>query len=275
MRWLVRTGLRHGLLLGLCAVALIPFCFMWVSALKGRVAFARDPLGLPWPPTAENFVAVFGQSAFARWMLNSLLLTIASVVLTLVVSGPAAYAFARIPFRGRRVLFGVVSALMAVPVIAVIVPLFALMVKAGLINTYPAAILVYCGFMIPYTTYFLTGFFSRLPRGIFDAAVMDGCSHGMLLRKVALPLSAPAVVTLAIVNALWVWNELLVSLVLLQSDEMRTLMVGLTVFQDRFGVNVPATMAGLTVSVLPILILYVGGLRYFVSGLTVGALKGE
>lgn len=272
---LIRAAVRHLPLLGLCAVALIPLTFMAASALKGQMAFARNPAGLPSPPTFDNFAAVFGQPAFARWMLNSALLTVTSVGLTLGLSSLAAYAFARIPFRGRRSLFRLTSALMAVPVIAVIVPLFVLVVKVGLINTYPAAIAVYCGFMIPYTTFFLTGFFSRIPQGIFDAARMDGCSHGLILRKIAFPLSAPALVTLAIVNALWVWSELLISLVLLQADEMRTLMVGLTVFQDRFGVNVPALMAGLCVAVAPVLLLYVGGLRYFVSGLTVGALKGE
>jgi ABC-type glycerol-3-phosphate transport system permease component len=272
---LVRMAVRHLPLLGLCGVALVPLYFMGTSALKGQMAFSREPMGLPSRPTLDNFAAVFGQPGFGRWMFNSVLLTLTSVGLTLGASSLAAYAFARIPFRARRALFRLTSALMAIPVIAVIVPLFVLMVKVGLVNTYPAAIVVYCGFMIPYTTFFLTGFFSRIPQGIFDAARMDGCSHGLLLRRIALPLSAPALVTQAIVNALWVWSELLISLVLLQADERRTLMVGLTVFQDRFGVNVPATMAGLCVAVAPILLLYVGGLRYFVSGLTVGAFKGE
>ena len=271
----IRSTVRHLLLLGLCVVALVPLYFMAVSAFKEQMGFFQDPVGFPSSPTLDHFAAVFGQSKFARWILNSAFLTITSVGLTLGISGLAAYAFARIPFRGRHVLFRLTSALMAVPVIAMIVPLFVFMVKIGLVNTYPAAIAVYCGFMLPYTTFFLTGFFSRIPQGIFDAALIDGCSHGLLLRKFVLPLSLPAVTTLAIVNTLWVWNELLISLVLLQADDMRTLMVGLTIFRDRFSVNVPVTMAGLLVAVLPMLLLYLGGLRYFVSGLMVGSLKGD
>ena len=271
----VRSAVCHFVLLGLCIVALVPLYFMLVSALKEQMAFFQDPVGLPSSPVLNNFAVVFGQSKFARWILNSAVLTITSVGLTLGISCFAAYAFARIPFTGRHVLFRLTSALMAVPVIAMIVPLFVFMVKVGLVNTYPAAIAVYCGFMLPYTTFFLTGFFSRLPQGIFDAALIDGCSHGLLLRKFVLPLSLPAIATLAVVNALWVWNELLISLVLLQADDMRTLMVGITVFRGRFGVNVPVTMAGLLVAVFPMLLLYLSGLRYFVSGLMVGSLKGE
>ena len=115
--------------------------------------------------------------------------------------------------------------------------------------------------MTPYTTFFLTGFFRRLPEEILDAAVIDGCSPASLLWRIVVPLSVAALATLTIVNALWAWNELLISLVLLQDDSLRTLMVGLTVFRDRFSINVPVSMAGLIVALVSMLLLYLLGLR--------------
>ena len=105
--------------------------------------------------------------------------------------------------------------------------------------------------------------------------MIDGCGPASLLWRVVVPLSVAALTTLGIVNALWAWNELLISLVLLQDDDLRTLMVGLTVFRDRFSINVPVSMAGLVVALIPMLLLYLAGLRYFVSGLLMGAVKGE
>jgi ABC-type glycerol-3-phosphate transport system permease component len=271
----VQPFFRQTVFLALSALALLPLYFMAVSSLKSQVGFARNPIGIPQAPTLENFATVVAQDRFLRWMGNSAILTFSSVVLALVISCMAAYAFARLPLRGGRLLFRLTTTLMAVPVVAVIVPLFVFLAQIGLVNNQPAVVLVYVGFMTPYTTFFLTGFFRRLPEEILDAAVIDGCSPASLLWRIVVPLSVAALATLTIVNALWAWNELLISLVLLQDDTLRTLMVGLTVFRDRFSINVPVSMAGLIVALVPMLLLYLLGLRYFVSGLLMGAVKGE
>jgi raffinose/stachyose/melibiose transport system permease protein len=165
--------------------------------------------------------------------------------------------------------------LQTVPVIVAIVPLFVVMVRIRLINTYPAAIITYMGFIIPYTTFLLTGFFKEVPQALVDAARIDGCSSFRVFWNILIPLSTPALVTLAIVNTLWVWNELLIALIFLQSDRLKTLMVGLTVFQGLFQINVPAIAAGLVIAITPILMLYIFGQRYFIRGLIAGSLKGE
>lgn len=266
---------RQIVFLVLSSLAFLPLYFMVVSSLKSQIGFAQNPIGIPRLPTLGNFAIVVEQDRFLRWMGNSAILTSSSVILALIVSCMAAYAFARIPLRGGRLLFRLTTTLMAVPVIAVVVPLFVFLAQIGLINNQPAVILVYVGFMTPYTTFFLTGFFRRLPEEILDAAVIDGCGPASLLWRIVVPLSVAALSTLGIVNALWAWNELLISLVLLQDDDLRTLMVGLTVFRDRFSINVPVSMAGLVVALIPMLLLYLAGLRYFVSGLLIGAVKGE
>lgn len=266
---------RQMVFLALSSLAFLPLYFMVVSSLKSQIGFARNPIGIPRVPMLGNFAIVVAQDRFLRWMGNSAILTFSAVILALIVSCMAAYAFARIPLRGGRLLFRLTTTLMAVPIIAVVVPLFVFLAQIGLINNQPAVILVYVGFMTPYTTFFLTGFFRRLPEEILDAAVIDGCGPASLLWRIVVPLSVAALATLGIVNALWAWNELLISLVLLQDDDLRTLMVGLTVFRDRFSINVPVSMAGLVVALIPMLLLYLAGLRYFVSGLLIGAVKGE
>jgi raffinose/stachyose/melibiose transport system permease protein len=269
------VGLRQIVMLGLCAAALFPVYFMVVSAFKTEVGYAKNALGLPFPATLDNFARVFAQSSFPRWMVNSGVLTVASVGISLGVATPAAYAFARLPFPGRDLLFQVISTLMAVPVIAVLLPLFVFMVDVHLVNTYPGAIIIYAGFLIPYKIFFLTAFFRHLPQPILEAAVLDGCGSLSLLRRIVIPLARPAFIAMAVISAIWVWNELLIALVLLQNDASRTLMVGLTVFQDEFRVDVPVTMAGLVISVIPILIIYAVGIRHFVAGFLGGAVHGE
>ena len=147
------------------------------------------------------------------------------------------------------------------------------MVETKLINTLQGAVVAYVGLMIPYTTYFLTGFFRRLPSALFEAAQLDGANHLTIFRRIALPLSRPGVITLAIVNTLWVWNELLIAIIFLQRNDKRTLMAGLTLFQGEFSSNIPAVMAGLTIAALPMFVLYVTGVRYFLSGFMAGSEK--
>ncbi|HLJ58438.1 MAG TPA: carbohydrate ABC transporter permease [bacterium] len=262
-------------MLVLCAVALLPIYFMVISAFKTDVGYAQSPLGLPHPITLENFLRVFRQSSILRGGANSVVLTISSVGIALLVSTPAAYAFARMPFPGADLLFRLIAALMAVPVISVLIPLFVFMVNVHLINTYPAAILVYVGFLIPYKIFFLTAFFRQLPSPIIEAAILDGCNTPTLLRRVVVPLAKPALIAMAVISIIWVWNELLIALVFLQTDASRTLMVGLTVFQDEFRIDVPVTMAGLVLAVVPIVLVYMAGIRYFVSGFLGGAVHGE
>lgn len=264
---------KHGFASLAVIAALVPLYFMISSSFKTEVQYAENQLAFPLNPTLENFTAVLGNPMFLTWIRNSFLLTLVSVALGLTVAAAAAYALACMDFRGRQPLFIAIVALLGAPSVAILIPLFRVMVTTGLINTLEGAVLVYAGLMTPYTTYFLTGFFRRLPVSLFEAARLDGCGHWQIFRRIAVPLSMPGLITLTIVNTLWVWNELLIAVVFLQRNDKRTLMAGLTLFQGEFSSNVPAIMAGLTIAVLPMFALYVGGLRYFISGLTGGSEK--
>ena len=141
------------------------------------------------------------------------------------------------------------------------------------VSTYRLVILIYVGLMLPFSIYLLTNFFRTIPSSLIEAAVVDGASSWSVFRRVVLPLSAAPLMTLAVVNVLWVWNELLIALVFLQDNSKKTLMVGITGFQSRYSLDVPVIMAGLAIATLPILLLYLFGQRFFVRGLAAGAIK--
>jgi len=267
--------LRQAVFILLSVIALFPLYFMVVTALKTKMEFAGNLVGLPSHWTLENFELVVGRKGFARWFANSVMLVAMTVPIAMFFSSLAAFALSQMRFRGKQVLYTIIVSLQAIPTIVVLVPLFVLMVRTHLVSTYLSAAIIYIGFMIPYTTFLLTSFFEDIPQALIDAAKIDGCSSFGIYWRIMVPLSAPALITLVVVNSLWVWNELLIALVFLQSDKMKTLMVGLTVFKSRFQINVPATAAGLVIAIFPMILLYIFANRFFIRGLVAGSLKGE
>lgn len=255
-----------------CLLTLFPVYFMLSSALKTREQFNANPLGLP-PLGIANFVQALAGKPLGRWFLNSMIVTTLSITAVTVLGTLAAYAFARMEFRGRDLMFNLIIPLMVIPPIVMIIPLFSAMVSVHLINTYWSVTIIYTALQLPFTVYLLRNFMIKVPRELTDAAMIDGCNRFSTLYHVLVPLSIPAIVTSVVVNMLWIWNELLISLVFLQGEEMRTLMVGITVFRERFTLNVPVVMAGLTLATVPMLVAYLFGQRYFTRGLVAGAVK--
>ncbi len=221
----------------------------------------------------DHFDVVLFQSPFFIWMGNSAILAGGSVLLSTAVSCLGAYAIARMTFRGRQALFSISVALMAVPPVVMIVPLFVLYSRLGMISTYHGAILIYAGLITPFSVYLLTTFFRTLPRELFEAARMDGAGDFLILWRIVVPLSLPALLTLLLVNALYVWNDLLIAIIFLQDDAKRTLMAGISVFQGRYENQIPLVMAGMVIASAPMIILYIAFQKYFIRGLMAGAVK--
>lgn len=266
-------SVRQILVIAATLLALFPVYFMTVSSFKTKAEYLANKWGLPPSLTLANFnTALAGEKFFMRFA-NSAILTVGSVAISLVIACLAAYAFARAEFRGKRVLFNLILTLMVVPPVVMVVPLFVSMVRWNLVNTYQGTILIYTGLLLPFSIYLMTNFFQTIPREIVEAARIDGCSNLGVFWRIMMPLSAPAVITLIVVNALWVWNELLIALVFMQKDELKTLMVGIAALRSRNYVDIPVTMAGLLIATIPIVVLYMFGQRYFIRGLTSGAVK--
>jgi ABC-type glycerol-3-phosphate transport system permease component len=250
---------------------------MLVTSLKTTEEFRSNfaSIAPPSEVTFSKFAEAWSGLQFSALMRNSIVLSLTAAVVTTAIAALGAFALARMRFRGRRLfLIGSVS-LMAIPAIVIVVPLFALFSQLGLINTYPAAIVAEIGISVPFAVYLTYTFMREIPRELFLAAEVDGASWFRQLIWLALPLSRPILVTVGLVTAIYVWNDLLVPLILWQSDELRTLMVGLAnLAPGRAGaVDIPLVMAGVCISVLPIVLLFIVAQRVFVRGLVEGGLK--
>jgi ABC-type glycerol-3-phosphate transport system permease component len=270
---LLPMGTRQVIVLMATFMSLFPVYFMTVSAFKTKTEYLENKWGLPQTLFLGNFTTAFAGEKFFTRFANSTILTVGAVVVSALLACLAGYAFARMEFFAKRTLFNLILSLMVVPPVVMLVPLFVSMVRWGLVNTYHGTILIYVGLLLPFSIYLMTSFFQTIPHEIVEAARMDGCSTFGILRQILMPLAAPAVITLVVVNALWVWNELLIALVFMQRDELKTLMVGIATLRSRNYVDIPATMAGLLIATVPIVVLYLFGQRYFIRGLAGGALK--
>jgi len=265
---------RHAVLIAFSALALFPIYFMVVNALKTNDDFADNQTGLPHHVVFSTFrTSVAGGDMF-RWLLNSLFITVASVALSTALAALAAYPLSLMRWRPGRVLASLLIALMVVPPIVLIIPLFQMAADLSQLNTYRTVIVIYTGIMLPFSTFLLMSFFSTIPRPLLEAARMDGAKTWRTFTKLVLPLSLPALATVFIVQALWVWNEVLIAVVFLQKDTLRTLMVGLTLFKSRYQIDVPVIMAGMLIATVPVLLFYLVGQRFFIRGLTAGGTKG-
>lgn len=261
------------LMILLVVVILFPLYFMSVNSFKTHEEYVNNMIGLPHAFTVQNYVEAFEGKPFGQWFLNSMLLTIAAVLVTGILALLAGYAFAKMKFRGQKALFRAIVPLMSVPPVVMIIPQFQIIKIFGLVNTRVSVIIIYVGIMLPMTIYLMRNFMKTVPDSLLDAAKIDGCGRLKALTAIMMPLSIPALITSSLVNIVWVWNELLISLVFLQREELRTLMVGITLFKGRFTLDIPVIMAGLVIATVPIVVIYIFAQKYLVEGMLAGSVK--
>lgn len=264
------TTVKQVIMIMMAVASLYPIYFMLITSLKSNKEYTVNPTGSPHAITMGNFVDAVSKVHLGVWFSNTLVLTVTSVCLTTLISALAAYAIARGNFFGREALLQTSIALMVVPPVILIIPMFFFMVKIHLINQLPSAIIFYTGLMIPFSIYLLTSFFREIPVELYQASQVDGCTKFGTFWRILIPLAMPAFVTLVVVNSLWVWNELLIAIVFLQDEDKRTLLAGISMFQGRYSTNQPLIMASSLLSMLPVVLLYLFGQRYFIKGLTAG-----
>jgi raffinose/stachyose/melibiose transport system permease protein len=267
---LVGTVARHAFLIIICLSALYPLWFIVSTALKSNAAYQLDPTGFPVHPTLSALRSIVVNQPLPRWMWNSFLVTVSSVAVSTLFALLAAYAIVFGRFGGHRLFLSTNVALMVVPPVTLLVPMFVFMVDTGWVNHLQSVIVFYSGLLVPFAVFFLTNFFRTVPQELIEAASVEGAGPFTVLRRIVMPLCGAAAFTLVVVQAIWVWNELLIALVFLQNDSSRTLMAGLAQFQGRYATNEPLVLAGALVSIAPVVLLYLSGQRFFVRGLTAG-----
>jgi ABC-type glycerol-3-phosphate transport system permease component len=248
--------------------------FLVTTSLKPQNEYIVNKVGLPVQPTLANFSEVLSRTLFLRWLLNSVIITAFALMIAFVVAVLLSYGFSSTEFKFKKFAFSVVSSLMVVPPIVLITPIYEMLANLRWINTYHGTVSADVSWIVPFWTFFLTRFFMAINKSVLDSARLDGAGDLTLLGRIILPLSKAPLMTLATVSTLWVWNDLLISLLFLQKDSLRTLMVGLTVFKGMYTTNVPATFAGLIIATLPMVLFYVFGQRFFIKSVISGAVKG-
>jgi multiple sugar transport system permease protein len=276
----IRTRARTRYL-GYAGVALIivyclaPFYWMIVSSLR-RPSDVFQQTALPAPASLQNYQAAFAPSNhFGRALLNSLLVAGTTTALVLVIGTFAAYALARLDFRGKHLCLAVIIATSMFPGIAMVIPLRKIFTEIGWINSYQALILPSISFALPLAVWNLTAFFRQMPAELEQAAMVDGCTQGQAFRRVILPLAAPGVFTTAMITFVAAWNEFIIALSMTNKPEFRTATVAVSLFGGETGYELPygSQMAAGVVLTVPLLVMVLAFQRRIVAGLTAGGLK--
>lgn len=257
----------------LAASTLYPLFFLFSTALRTDEDYRRSPGGLPQALTFDNLQFAFSDMRIATLALNSLLVVVPAVLLLTVLSCLAAYALVHFEFPLRRTTLVIVAAMMALPPAAIVIPIFKVILDAGLLNNRLGLILTYTALQLPFSIFLLASFMRAVPGELLKAAMLDGAGPLRSLWSVVLPLVRPGLLTLMTLNFLFLWNEFLYSLVLLQREQGRTLMVGIAQFQGHFDQNLGIVSAGLLISIIPPLLIFLFFQRDLARGLTTGALK--
>ena len=268
------VGLWVSLVL-LAVLWIMPFLFMLMTSLKPEEEISgAGILGLPHHPTLANYLSAWQRGSFSRNFLNSVIITVVKVPIGILISAAAAYVLTRIRFRGANAVFLVFLFGTMVPFQVLLAPLFSLVHGLRLTNTYIGVIPPYIAFGVPYQIFVLRGFFRGIREELSEAAMLDGASHVDIFLRVFLPISLPVLAALTILDFVATWNEFAMALVILQDSDRWTLPLGLMGFQGQFSSAYGQLNAAIVMTVLPACIVYLMFQRYFVGGLTAGAVKG-
>jgi multiple sugar transport system permease protein len=253
-------------------VVLAPFIWMILTSLKDmNDIFVYPPQWLPSKFNFENYLSAFEAAPFGTYYMNSLFVAITVTIGQLITCSMAAYAFARLQFRGRDPLFFVFLGTMMIPYNVTMIPSFMVLYWLGWIDTYQA--LIVPGLASAFGTFLLRQFFMTIPKELEEAAYIDGAGKFQVLWRIIVPLSKPALATLAIFTFMGVFNDFIWALIVISSEEMRTVQLGLAIFRDRYLTQWDLLMAGSVTAVLPILIVFFFAQKYFIKGITLSGLK--
>jgi len=261
----------HTFLMAVAMTCLFPFIWMFRSALMTNQTIFVDKGLIPSTIHFQNFCIAWTKGGFGMYFINSVIYTVCVVFGIVLVSSLAAYAFSRLKFPGSNFLFYMFLAAMMIPLPGSFVPLYVLMNKLHLVNTRIGYILCMINVGLSLSIYIMKTFFDKMPSALEDAARIDGCSKLGIWLHVALPLARPAIAVVVIFNTLNVWNEYILAMLLLNDKSLMPLQRGLMVFQGTHSVDYPLLMAGLTITVAPVVLVYLFMQKHIIKGLTAGA----
>jgi multiple sugar transport system permease protein len=259
-----------------CVLALAPIVWGLLTSFKTQTNIAiYPPQWLPHPISLESYHVLLANKSVPRFFLNSLVLSAGTILLSLLVAAPGAYAAARFRFRGKHAILLTILATSMIPGISILIPIYLLAIRVKLLNSYTFLILVYAAWLVPQAIWFIKGFVEVVPRELEEAAFLDGCGVVGAFCRVILPLIQPGLAAVSILIFVFVWNDFLIGVTLTTQEEMRTVQVGLVRFlQDTLGVWWGQFMAFTMLAIAPVLVAFFLLQKRFVEGLTSGGIKG-
>ncbi|WP_163853824.1 carbohydrate ABC transporter permease [Paenibacillus elgii] len=267
-------GLINILLTIYALVTLYPLFWLFVSSFKTNEEFHSKPFSLPEVWQWDNFVRAWEVSAMGTSLVNSTIVTVLSLALTLVLGALAAYVLARFDFKLKPLFMGLFLLGMLIPIHSTLVPLFVLMKKVGLLDTYAALVFPYTAFELPLAIFVVAAYLTAIPKEIEEAALIDGTGYWGIFFRMMLPLSLPALSTIAILGFLRFWNDFAFALVFISKPALKTIPLSLSVFATGYATDYKLTMAAMSIAVLPTIIVYLLFQEQIMKGMTAGAVKG-
>ena len=263
-------------LIGWAVTVIFPMIWMIYSSFKTDQELFFSPWAAPVELQWDNFARAWTKAHVGDYLLNTLIVVVPALLLTLIISAMAAYVLARFEFVGRRFLFYMFLSGMLFPVFLALVPLFNLVNQLKMLNTFHGLIIVYIAYSLPFTIFFLTGFFKTLPTEIEESAIMDGANPYQVFFKVMLPMASPGLISMGIFNFLGMWNQYVLPPVLISDESKYMLSQGLAfmLFKQFYENDWSALFAALTIIMVPTLIVYITFQKQIQDGITTGALKG-
>lgn len=253
---------------------IVPVSMVVITTLKTSDYFYLNPTGLPDAVTFQNFIDIVKENNMHIHFINSLIVTVSTIFLCLFIASLVSYVIMRLTGWKSFLLYGVFIVGMMLPAQVNMIPLYGVVDALGLLNSLIGLILVSTTSFMPIVVFIVAGFMKTIPRSMIEASTMDGASEWQIYRKVALPLSAPAMATAAIFVGVMVWNDLLYPLLFVASPGKKTLPLSLLDFQGEYFTNYPMIFSGVLIASIPMIILYIFLQRYFIEGMTAGANKG-
>ncbi|CCN81110.1 putative ABC-type sugar transport system,permease component [Vibrio nigripulchritudo SFn27] len=267
-QWLIHIFLGAGAL-----IMLYPILMMVLSGFKTNPEIFSTPFSLPNSFNLDNFKVIWNETDVPRYFLNSIIVTLLSVIFLLTTGTMAAYAIARYRFSGSLMVSLFFLSGLMLPLRLAIIPLFIQLKYLGLVDSLVGLICIYTAMSLPATVFILTGFLRTLPKDLEDSARIDGASELRIMIQIMVPLISPALVIAGIYNAVPIWNDFFFPLIFIQSPEWKTLAQGLTAFFGEYSINYGVLYAGLTLAALPMIVIFIVQSRRFIAGMTAGAIK--
>ncbi len=269
-----QSGVANGLMTLYALVTLYPLFWLFISAFKSNDEFYSRPFGLPTTWHWDSFKRAWTVSDMGTSMYNSVIVTAVSLVVMLAVGALAAYVLSRFQFRGKLLVMGVFLLGMLIPIHSTLVPLFIVMNKIHLLNTYGALIFPYAAFELPIAIFIIQAYMNTFPKEIEEAALIDGSGYWGIFRRMMLPLAAPAIATVSILAVLRFWNDFAFALVFISKPALKTLPLSLSMFATGYMTDYQLTMAALALAVIPTIIIYLIFQKSIMQGMVAGAVKG-